>query len=62
MTTSKELPPLDEEGQLELVLEEILEHRERRLRSRVIQECLVIWRGLPMEDATWEGEHILQHP
>jgi hypothetical protein len=38
---SKELPPLDEEGQLELVLEEVLEQRECRLRSRVIRECLV---------------------
>jgi hypothetical protein len=59
---SDELPPLDEEGQLELVSEEVLEWRECRLRSMVIRECLVIWRGLPMEDATWEGEHILQHP
>jgi hypothetical protein len=47
---------------LELVPEEVLEKRERRLRSMVIRECLVRWRVLPMEDATWEGEHILQHP
>jgi hypothetical protein len=57
-----ELPPLDEEGQLQLVSEEVLEQRERRLRSRVIRECLVRRRGFPVEDATWEGEHILQHP
>jgi hypothetical protein len=59
---SEEFPPLDEEGQLELVLEKVLEQREYKLRSRVIKECLVRWRGLPVEDATWEGEHILQHP
>jgi hypothetical protein len=56
---SEELPPFDEEGQLELVPEEVLEQREHRLRSRVSKEFLVRWRGLPLEDATWEGEHIL---
>jgi hypothetical protein len=62
VSISQELPPLDEEGQLELVPEEVLEQTQRRLRSRIIKECLVKWRGLPVEDATWEGEHILQHP
>jgi len=59
--TSEELPPLDEEGQLELVLEEVLEFQERRLRSRFIRECLIRWRGFLVEDATWESEQILQH-
>jgi hypothetical protein len=31
ITTSAELPPLDEEGQLVLVLEEVLEVRENKL-------------------------------
>jgi hypothetical protein len=58
ISTSEELPPLDE-GQLELVLEEVLEFRERKLRSRVIKECLIRWRGLPVEDASSEREHVL---
>ncbi|XP_059078173.1 uncharacterized protein LOC131876724 [Cryptomeria japonica] len=62
ITVSPDLPPMDEEGKLTLVPEEILEVRERRLRSRVIREYLVRWRDLPIEDATWEGEAILQHP
>jgi hypothetical protein len=62
ISTLEEIPPLDEEGQLELVLEEVLEFQERKLRSRVIRECLIRWRGLPVEDATWESEHVLQQP
>jgi hypothetical protein len=46
---------------LELVPEEVLEFRERKLRSRVIRECLLRCRGLPVEDATWESEQVLQH-
>ena len=34
VTTSLELPPLDKEGQLVLVPKEILQERERKLRSR----------------------------
>jgi hypothetical protein len=62
ITTSTDLPSLDEEGKLVLTSEKIIDVRERRLRSRVIQEYLVRWRDLPAEDATWEGEQILQHP
>jgi hypothetical protein len=62
ISTSKELPPLYEEGQLELVPEKILEFWERRLRSRDNQESLDGGRGLPIDDATWESEQILQHP
>jgi len=53
---------LDDEGQLTLVLENILKTRERRLRSRIIKEYLVQWKDLPNQDATWEEEKILQHP
>ena len=56
------LPPLDDEGKLVLVLEAIIEFRERNLRRRTIREYLVKWKDLPVEDATWESEEILQHP
>jgi hypothetical protein len=56
INTSEELPLLDDEGQLELVSEEVLEFREQKLRSRVIRECLIRWRGLLLEDSTWESE------
>lgn len=62
VTSAVELPPLDDEGHLVLEPETILERRERKLRGGTIREFLVRWKNLPDEDATWEGEHILEHP
>ena len=36
--------------------------RERKLKNKTIKEYLIQWKGLPSEDATWEGEQILQYP
>ena len=55
----EELPPLDEEGKLILIPEEILEIQERNLRRRSIKEYLVKWNKLPIEDVTWESEQVL---
>ena len=60
--TSTILPPLDDEGKLILIPEAILDFREKQLRGRVIREYLIKWKDLPIEDATWESEEILQHP
>jgi hypothetical protein len=49
---STEVPPMDEEGQLILIMEEVLETRERKLRNRSIKEYLIKWKNLPIEDAT----------
>jgi hypothetical protein len=62
VTTPIELLPLDESGQMLLTPEEILGVPERRMRSRVIREYHVRWRDWPVENASWESEHILQHP
>jgi hypothetical protein len=56
------LPPLNEEGKLLLEPAEIIDVRERALRNRTLKEYLVRWKHLPPDDATWESEHILQHP
>lgn len=62
MIPSLDLLPLDGEGRLILTPTKILDMRERRLRRKVIREYPVHWKDLPIEDATWEGEMILQHP
>jgi hypothetical protein len=60
ITPIEELPPLDEEGKLILIPKEILKVCEKNLRRRSIKEYLVKWKDLPIEDATWESEHVLQ--
>ena len=62
ISPSTEFPPLDDEGLLILILEWIIQTKERKLRNRVIKEYLVQWKELSPEDATWEGEQVLQHP
>lgn len=56
------LLPLNEEGKLMLETVEIIDVREKNLRNHTLREYLVHWKHLPLDDATWEGEHILQHP
>ena len=62
MVPFKILPPLDNEAKLILVPEAILDVREKKLRRQVIGEYLIKWKDMPVDDATWEGEEILQHP
>ena len=62
VTSSTELAPLHEEGKLVLFPKEVLEVWERNLRNMVIREYLIRWGYFLVEDATWEGDQILQHP
>jgi hypothetical protein len=52
---------MDDEGKLVLTPKRIIYVRERRMRSRFIQEYLIIWIGFPAKDSTWEEEKILQY-
>ena len=35
---------------------------ERKLRNKTSKDYLVLWKGIPGEDSTWENEQVLQHP
>jgi hypothetical protein len=59
VVANEEIPLVDEEGNLIFILEEVLEVREKQLRSRNIKEYLVKWNNFPIEDATWENEQVL---
>jgi hypothetical protein len=56
VTSSTDLPLLDEEGQLVLELERIVDVWEKRMSKKGIQEYLVIWKGFPAEYVAWEGK------
>jgi hypothetical protein len=34
--------------------------RAKQLRNKDIKEYLVKWKNLPIEDATWESEQVIQ--
>jgi hypothetical protein len=59
VVANDELPPIAEEGHLILILEEILKVREKQLRNKSIKEYLVKWKNIPIEDASWENEHVI---
>jgi hypothetical protein len=59
VTVIEELPPLDEEGKLILIPEDVLEVREKKLRNKSIKKYLFKWKNSPIEDASWEGEQVV---
>ncbi len=52
---------VNEEGKFILEPAEILEVCEKTLWNCMVKEYLVRWRHRPLDDAMWEGKHILQH-
>lgn len=52
---TKELPTTTEEGNVILQLKEIQDTRWVTKGAKLVEESLVQWKGLPVEDATWES-------
>lgn len=51
---SEELPPFTDEGIVMLKPRAILDHRWIKQGAQIIEESLVHWETLPVEEATWE--------
>ena len=56
-----DFPLLNEEGKLILEPAEIIDVPEKILQNHKVKEYLVHWKHLPLDDKTWESEHIMQH-
>lgn len=54
------LPPFTDDGVLLLEPQTILDFRWIKQGTQLIEECLVQWKHLPMDEATWEPKQQLQ--
>lgn len=52
MSVSEDLPPLNEEGKIEMIPKVILETRDKQLQNKTIREYLIKWKNMPQDDAT----------
>ena len=59
-TVSKELPPFNEDGAVDLEPDAIVDTRWVKKGPRFVEESLVTWKQLPKEDATWEDTTLLK--
>ncbi|KAH7575759.1 hypothetical protein JRO89_XS02G0210500 [Xanthoceras sorbifolium] len=53
--SSTELPPIADDGEIIVEPEAILDTRWVKKGKNIIEESLVQWKKLPIEDATWEN-------
>lgn len=60
-TTSIELPPIANDGEIIMEPKVILDTRWVKKGSNFLEENLVQWKNLPKEDATWENTQELRN-
>ncbi|RVW76748.1 Transposon Tf2-12 polyprotein [Vitis vinifera] len=56
-----DLPPISDEGQFQVTPEKVVNTRWIKRGTKFIEESLVQWKNLPVEDATWEDTQMLKH-
>ena len=49
-------------GKIALEIAEVINFRERSLKTHTIKEYLVKWKELLVEDVTWESALIFEYP
>jgi hypothetical protein len=55
-----DLPPISDEGQIQVEPEQVVDTRWIKRGTKFIEESLVQWKSLPAEDATWEDTQLLK--
>ena len=58
--SSTDLPPIDDEGVLDLEPKSVLDTRWLKRGGNVIEQSLIQWNNLPMEEATWEDTAVIK--
>ena len=60
LSTSTEVPPVTDDGLVILEPEAVIDTRWLKRRGKLLEQSLVRWKHLPMEDATW-GDTTMLH-
>lgn len=61
VSVSPELPPFSDDGEILLEPEAIREVQWVKRGKRFLEKCLIKWKNLPIEDASWEPADIIQN-
>ena len=59
-TATVELPPIDDEGVIMLQPESIVDTRWLKRGGKLIEQSLVRWNKLPLEEVTWEDATLIR--
>lgn len=59
LSTSTEVPPVTDDGLVILEPEAVIDTRWLKRGGKMLEQSLVRWKNLPIEDATWDDTTML---